>query len=725
MEAWRDRAQCAIPAYSRGWIRLLAQSAGIVTDPIPAWTDAGPPSVADTALRQALSDDPAMAALLPLSPCAFASASLQGEPFHIPPGGGPVLLPVTLVDDPSALAAAARWAVECWRFRAQGWTGTDACASLARHGRALFARLPAPSAQALGACLPADVAQALRRAADEPQEPCAISAWLAPRLSAGMDAPVADIGRPAPELSGTVEDLLLAGGDSRLLLDPHTGLNRYGVPPRPRPEAIHFSSSTASPVSEHGFQVCELFRRALQFEAVGARRGDAAALRALIDAAAREMLDLMGLSEADADLALTASGTDTELLAVLLARSAEEDRGVTNVLVAPEEVGRGVLLAGAGRWFDALAAGGERVEVGAPVWEGEDIPVVGVPVRAAHGSLRAVAAVRLDFVAACAQAVAQGRRVLAHAVLCSKTGIEAPGEDALDEVRVAWPGRVDVVVDACQLRAGFRRLGDLVRRGCLVQITGSKFLTGPPFSGALVVPRTYAARDRAVEDALRRTPGAGRPGDWLKRWPSGELDGARTSGYGPVFRWLPALLEARLFEQLPGELRAWAFERFRRGLLDFIAGCPTVRLIDAGSDAAEAADHAPANYIFAFEVLACAADGRRGPLSGDDCQRLFRLLNRDCSMLLDALSTQEADLARQCVHLGQPVTLGCGDTAITVLRFVLGARFFNAVGHRQGAARQAMLESEIRDAQRAIAKIELLAGRWAELTDRHADGGGG
>ena len=59
-----------------------------------------------------------------------------------------------------------------------------------------------------------------------------------------------------------------------------------------------------------------------------------------------------------------------------------------------------------------------------------------------------------------------------------------------------WPGRVQVVVDACQMRLGRPRLKKYLDRGYLVIVTGSKFFTGPAFSGALLVPAGLARRAR-------------------------------------------------------------------------------------------------------------------------------------------------------------------------------------------------------------------------------------
>jgi hypothetical protein len=50
-----------------------------------------------------------------------------------------------------------------------------------------------------------------------------------------------------------------------------------------------------------------------------------------------------------------------------------------------------------------------------------------------------------------------------------------------------------------------------------------------------------------------------------------------------------------------------------------------------------------------------------------------------------------------------------------VLRLVVGARFFNIVGHAGPGAIEASLASEIADALRAIDKAELIAEHWHDI----------
>jgi hypothetical protein len=51
---------------------------------------------------------------------------------------------------------------------------------------------------------------------------------------------------------------------------------------------------------------------------------------------------------------------------------------------------------------------------------------------------------------------------------------------------------VHVIVDACQFRCSIPELQQDIADGFMVAVTGSKFIAGPPFSGALLVPAVLA-----------------------------------------------------------------------------------------------------------------------------------------------------------------------------------------------------------------------------------------
>jgi len=165
--------------------------------------------------------------------------------------------------------------------------------------------------------------------------------------------------------------------------------------PRPRPDAVHFSSSTASSISDYGFMLCDMFRRDLAMAVLR----DEVSLEALrvqaTDAVTTQILGLLGLDPSEADVVLAPSGSDTELLAVMSALAAT-DQPLTNILIAPEETGRAVALAGAGRFFDDIAGSGAAVRKGEEAWPGRSIEVKQVAIRSPDGRPRVIAEIEAE-----------------------------------------------------------------------------------------------------------------------------------------------------------------------------------------------------------------------------------------------------------------------------------------------------------------------------------------
>src|SRR5690606_31264791 len=154
---------------------------------------------------------------------------------------------------------------------------------------------------------------------DNPSD--ALLGWIASltRSASKPESPRSGCG--PTELDYPLERLLVQGGDSRLKIDPRTGCNRYGVPPRPRPEAIPFSSSTASAITDYGFFLCDLLRRDLLSAMGGGEISEKEIRSRMVNAVGQQILGLFGLDKDVCDVAIAPSGTDTELLAVLVARS--------------------------------------------------------------------------------------------------------------------------------------------------------------------------------------------------------------------------------------------------------------------------------------------------------------------------------------------------------------------------------------------------------------------
>ena len=574
-----------------------------------------------------------------------------------------------------------------------------------------------------GASIPSDTALSLvwRRIRDL-QAP-----GYRPREGAGHDERVPDavIHRlhACWDLLGPAETLMAQGGDARLRIDPLTGLNGYGCSHRPRPWAITFASSTASSLSERGFGGAEAARRRL---AVAALSGTAsAALGAEVEAVRRAIAAHYRLADASG-VVLAASGTDSEIMALAVCAlpgggpHPPPVRPISNILLAPDETGTGVPLAAAGRHFADDTARGTAVRRGELI---EGLPattrVLRVPIRDEAGRL--LPPERVD--AACERLAeaeaADGRLVLLHRVDLSKTGLLAPGTACLRRLQERLGDRVEVVVDACQARLDRRRPADWLRQGWMVMVTGSKFFTGPPFCGALLLPQRLARRLRgpgSLPAGLAEYGGAADwpPGTAVAHWTG---DGDRPINLGLVLRWQAALAEMAAFALVPDRLAHDRAAAFLRGVDAAVAASPVVAAVDVPAPPRDPLPDAGAGSEPCWDqlqtirsLLVLGPDHR--PLDVVAARRVYRWLNADVTRALPpGAADADCALARLLCHVGQPAPVAddrLDGVMAGALRISVGARLLSGEPSHEGLDGSARMAREIADVRRIIDKIDLL-----------------
>lgn len=463
------------------------------------------------------------------------------------------------------------------------------------------------------------------------------------------------------------EQLLLAGGDARIA--PDSGSTFSGGRPDRRRAA--FGSSTASAISEAGFAAADRLRGRI----AAATCPDALIYARELERIRRELLDLCGVSDsAGLEIVFAASGTDLHLIAAQLAGGIESSPTLA-VMVDPAETGSGVPAALAGRHFSTLAALGDAVGEGLAIKGGGALEVVTVPIRKADGSPREAAALDAEVASLVMPAAASGRRVLLTLVDQSKTGLIAPSVGCVAMLARRLPDSVDVLVDACQFRIAPRTLRAYLEHGFMVALTGSKFLTGPSFAGALLIPSVVAKRllGRPLSGALLAYSSRA---DWPQSCEAaGSLD--NVANFGLLLRWEAALQELRAFRQLPESevesfLRAFAQAVRNRLISDpLFAPLPVSEfdrrpLVDAvGWDLVQT--------IFAFVLYHPETPAGKRPLSMDETAQVYRLLQVDLSD--SGQLGGHGDVASLRCQLGQPVECGYRDgMPVAALRLCASAR---------------------------------------------------
>jgi hypothetical protein len=425
---------------------------------------------------------------------------------------------------------------------------------------------------------------------------------------------MADIGEAA-WTARRLAHWLVEGGDDRLTLDPETGLNRYGCGVAPDDSLAAFGSSTASTISGAGAAAAE--DRLARF--YGEASEDAA-----WDAGApdfkRRLAEACGLPHWDDDrLILSPSGTDVCRLAADLARAplagiGAPDQALSVILPEPAETGRGAPIA--------------FCPQGAPI---------AVAIRDPDGRPRDAEAVDAEVAQRCAEEIGRGRHVLLCLLDVSKTGLIAPSPTAARRLRALHGERLSVLVDACQFRLGTESLGAYLDAGFEVAITGSKFLAGPTFSGALLRP-------------------AGRPA-------AGPIPEPKSLGV--LIRWEAALAEYEAFRRVPQAEIARIVAAFGAA-------------VEAALDASPAFERLPAPPLRRFA-------GEGGPPSWDALPTIFSFLPRAQGRPLDSDETDRLFKRLRGVRLGQPVRIGARDgRPLSALRVALSARQIAAAARPGG-----------------------------------------
>ena len=460
---------------------------------------------------------------------------------------------------------------------------------------------------------------------------------------------------PWLQRAGGLEDLLTEGGDERIAVEAPTGLNRYGCPPSPQDSAAEFGSSTASVISARAYlAVQELAER------LSAYPSPQAAYAAEAPRLRERLAGLCGLPPAAAaDIVLGASGTDLHLIAAELARGPAQG-ALTCILPDPAETGRGVANAVRSLRFGEQSPHGGAACPGEPCDGLKPGRIVAIALRTPEGQPRPAADIDRDASQACTEAVALEGRALLVLADVSKTGLIAPTQACALALKSRWGDALTVLVDACQFRITAVTLAAYLAQDFLVALTGSKFVGGPAFSGALIIPQRSAAR-------LRAHPLAAALGDYCGRqdWPSdyqGRAELEDRPNLGLLLRWEAALHELAAFRALPPETVDAFVATFASRIAEAIDAAPGLEAL-----AAPELDRLPPRHwdasptIFPFLVL-----GPDGPLPPHRVLALYRRLQ--CPAPGDPS-------APWAIHLGQPVAVGYrGERPMSALRLSLSAR---------------------------------------------------
>jgi hypothetical protein len=513
------------------------------------------------------------------------------------------------------------------------------------------------------------------------------------------------------------EHLLTQGGDSRLAVDPHTRLNKYGCSSSPRPWAVTFSNCTASSPSDLGYEAAEESRQALLAAVVRAQRfsdGFGAEMERARDGL-RSALRLESVP--GAEIILAASGTDCELYALFLATAASKGN-VLNVVIAPSEIGSGSLPAAHGRHFDPIVPAGHHVSAGSLV---DGIPsarihVKCVQLRSNGGQPIPQDAVDAEVASLVDAGAARGDLTLLHLLDSSKTGLRGPTVRCVRTLQERYRSGVMVVVDAAQMRTRPEAIAEFLESGWLVIASGSKFYTGSPFSGALLLPGTLAPMLDTVETLPEGF------GDYLSsyeippRWRRLRSQLPVTANVGLLLRWLVGLWEMKAFNAVPAHEQAFFLREFARLMRHALAAHSRLTLVDSPVGDRDLSQM-PTTWDAEQTIFTFVARHESGnALTYDEAWHVYNCLNMDIDRHLpESASADDRVLARKACHIGQPVQIGTSNSTTTgALRIAAGARLVSRVAFDPtlGATPAERLAAQVAAANLVLDKVDLILRHW-------------
>jgi len=248
----------------------------------------------------------------------------------------------------------------------------------------------------------------------------------------------------------------------------------------------------------------------------------------------------------------------------------------------------------------------------------------------------------------------------------------------------------------------------------MVLITGSKFFTGAPFSGALILPPAIVARCRQIDRVPAGMSDYTSRSDWPAALPSlREALPARTN-LGQWARWIAALEEMRAYFAVPQPFRNLALAQFAEIVPRLIAAEGCCEALPLGDDASGDADdeELAVRTIFPFVVR---RNGHR--LTHAQSGKLYRALNEDVAALLPpTLPAMQRLLGGRPCHIGQPVAISDGHGgSVGALRINAGARVVSETWRDDMLLARENLRREFDQVRAILEKTRLLVRYFEEI----------
>ncbi len=508
-------------------------------------------------------------------------------------------------------------------------------------------------------------------------------------------------------LAKPTEVLLMSGGDLRLNVDEEELLNKYGCRPFPRPEAFTFASSTATSISNYAFNKTEKARAILINKSLLKGKEKAASnFSELLKTDLQEVLKM----NRDCQIIYSPSGTDSALQIAAITQIISK-KEIAHILVGSDETGSGVPAALKGCHFENTTALGLPISKGEKIEGFREVELIKIPFRDKNGILKTSVQLDDEVFLAISKVNDLGKHLVLHIMDQSKLGYQAPSSDCIEKINIFKNLSLQIIVDGSQMRLDSKDINEYLNKGYIVTITGSKYYTGPPYSGALLIPAEVGeVKELKENDLPKGLSNYYNHSDWPKSWNCSQ-NLSNGFNYGSYMRWNAAIAEMKRYFKTPPLYRNLGIEMFCNYVEESIKEAPFLeQLFDEEfqihSVNTEEIGLKKIRTIFPFFIKK-----EHTVLDVENVKKLYVLLNSDLSEHFQNKAIETLRIASQKCHIGQAVqVLYKSDKQSAVLRISLGARVISdSWRDKDVSIFFSSIEEQMNQVTVIIKKIELIA----------------
>jgi hypothetical protein len=271
--------------------------------------------------------------------------------------------------------------------------------------------------------------------------------------------------------------IITSGCDERIFLRPETNANKYHLNPVVYESLFQRGSCTCGTFTPFGHEVGVEFLK----------KYDETLYDQIVEDQTKRLHDLLSESTVKFDVYYGPSGSDMMYLPLLFQALFLPGKPIVNIVSCPEELGSGSKLAAELCYYSEWNQFGEKIPMGEKLTSEIQAHVHYLAARENSGHI----ANRNQSIR---KIIEQNPNapIIGNLVFGSKSGIKDDLHIIDEFPEIMW------VVDMCQFRTDRNLIHELINKGVMIMVTGSKFYQAPPFCGALLVPVQWTEKLKQV-----------------------------------------------------------------------------------------------------------------------------------------------------------------------------------------------------------------------------------